>query len=793
VTVTATSQADTGKSASANVTINTPPAVSVNVTPGSATVTAGSETTTPFTAAVIGSVNQAVAWTLSGANCFEATCGTITTEGVYTAPAAPPSPDNHVTVSATSQADNTAVGTATITVGSVAGVVVSVSPSSTSTQEGGATPVQFTATVTGNANTAVTWSLSGSNCADETCGTITADGAYTPPVAAPNPDNRVTLVATSQADITASATATVFVTSPSAVQVTVSPGGMTLLPGAAPVQFNASVGDTAITTVTWSLTGVGAIDQDGLYSPPAALATTSTVLVTATSNSDGTTTGKAVVTVSGSDNQNTMLSGQYAFLFSGFDVDGPVTAAGSIIFDGTTGAITGLQDQRVENGETLLQLELQPESTYVVMPAAAGQANRGSMTLITSDSVYTYRFVLDSAGNGRLVEFDDSTGSGVQGTGVLKKQTASAFTLSALTGGYTFLAPSGDSPGATNLRHAVIGRFDLDGSGNFSNGLIDIAGTTNPLNEGGPATGLPTTAELGDTSSLETHGRFEAAFTPDGLEGSANFVFYVVSGTEFLIMNIDQPGDVQAFTGTVQAQSGPYNAASLPSTGVFNLTGYDLSQSETQAESNTTLGLLVTDGAGNISAGSVLDQTSDGAVVANTAITGTYTMEANGRGTLSFTAGPVTGTFIVYMYGTGSAFLMDASTGTENDTQTGTLEPQSGGPFSAASLVNSYTMGWLPSSNRDATGPNGSVTLDGVGAWMGTIDESKGDGNLQPNVTVGGTYTVAANGRGTLTVAIGDGEGGGGTEVFYLVSPSKGYMMSSSTDDSNSAVIVIEK
>lgn len=79
------------------------------------------------------------------------------------------------------------------------GVAVSVSPSSVTLQPG--LSQQFTATVTGSTNTAVTWSA--------TAGTISASGLYT----APTTVGTYSVTAVSQADATKSATATVIVQS----------------------------------------------------------------------------------------------------------------------------------------------------------------------------------------------------------------------------------------------------------------------------------------------------------------------------------------------------------------------------------------------------------------------------------------------------------------------------------------------------------------------------------------------------------------------------------------------------
>src|SRR5205807_10619739 len=83
-------------------------------------------------------------------------------------------------------------------------ITVSVSPASASLAPNGSQ--QYTATVTGTSNTAVTWSAGGMQGGNTTEGTINASGLYTAPAVAPNP-SAVTITAVSAADGTKSGTA----------------------------------------------------------------------------------------------------------------------------------------------------------------------------------------------------------------------------------------------------------------------------------------------------------------------------------------------------------------------------------------------------------------------------------------------------------------------------------------------------------------------------------------------------------------------------------------------------------
>jgi hypothetical protein len=191
VTVTATSQADTTKSASATVTLFPP--MTISISPLTATLYAGQQQT--FSATVTNTFNSAVTWSISPAGT-----GSISASGVYTAPASI-SAQQAVTVSATSQANPSLSASATVTL--MPPIIVSVSPT-TAALSGGQTQ-QFMASVSNTSNQAVTWSIAAGGT-----GTISASGLYTAPTGISG-QQTVTVIATSQADPTKSATAVVSV------------------------------------------------------------------------------------------------------------------------------------------------------------------------------------------------------------------------------------------------------------------------------------------------------------------------------------------------------------------------------------------------------------------------------------------------------------------------------------------------------------------------------------------------------------------------------------------------------
>ena len=294
VTVTAVLVADPTKSASAAVTI-TPP-VSVSLSPTSASAQAGTGTQT-FVATVSNTANQALTWRVNGVTGGNATVGTISTTGVYTAPTAVPSPAT-VTVTAVSVADPARSGTATVTI--TAGVSVTVSPATANVQAGIGT-LALTVAVSNTANTAVSWQVNGVTGGNATVGTISTTGVYTAPTSVPSPAT-VTVKAVSAADPTRSGSATLTITAP--VSVSVSPPSASVQAGIGSQTFTATVSNNSNTGVTWRVNGVtggnatvGTISSAGVYRAPAAVPSPAAVTVTAVSVVDPTRSATATVTV----------------------------------------------------------------------------------------------------------------------------------------------------------------------------------------------------------------------------------------------------------------------------------------------------------------------------------------------------------------------------------------------------------------------------------------------------------------------------------------------------------------
>ncbi|MBZ5683812.1 MAG: beta-propeller fold lactonase family protein [Acidobacteriia bacterium] len=147
---------------------------------------------------------------------------------------------------------------------------------------------QFTATVSGSANTAVTWTVSGG-------GTVSSSGLYTAPSSLTTPAT-VTVKATAQADTSKSKSASVTIP---AISATISPTTPSVILGATQL-FTANVSNATDTSVTWSIsTGAGAVDASGRYSAPSSFSTPSSATVSATPNADPSKAVSTTLTIPG--------------------------------------------------------------------------------------------------------------------------------------------------------------------------------------------------------------------------------------------------------------------------------------------------------------------------------------------------------------------------------------------------------------------------------------------------------------------------------------------------------------
>jgi hypothetical protein len=226
-----------------------PPTVSVSVAPPATNILLGK--TAQFGATVSGATNTAVAWSVNGISGGNASLGSISPSGLYTAPADLPSPAT-VQITAASLAAPAATGSAQVTV--ISDISIGLSPSGASVELGA--KQNFTAIVnsSGLPDTAIRWALSGGAC--PACGKINSVGNYTAPQILPASPT-VVITAQSVADPSKQASVNAILTSHFTLQLA-APGALSPYATATiAATLTPAPGSNPSTALNWSLSGAG--------------------------------------------------------------------------------------------------------------------------------------------------------------------------------------------------------------------------------------------------------------------------------------------------------------------------------------------------------------------------------------------------------------------------------------------------------------------------------------------------------------------------------------------------------
>ena len=444
-----------------------------------------------------------------------------------------------------------------------------------------------------------------------------------------------------------------------------------------------------------------------------------------------------------------LLSGNYAFYLIGFNASGPFTLAGSFISDGNGSITSGTIDGNSLAGQPFT---VSVTGTYSIY-------TNGLNSLTLQGQGYgpaTFAFVLSSSGNGRIIRYDDGTGHGTRGSGVLRKANPGAFSLGSLNSNWVFgMAGSDDQAN----RLVDVGRFSL-ASGTISAGASD-------MNDNG---GFQTCTFVGNVSAINAQtGR--GVSTTQSENGTSHQAIYVVAANEFLMEQIDSvPNTHQPLlVGSVAQQSGTFNNGSLNGTTVTYM--QDIHGSDGVDQSGAVI--LSFDGNGHANA-SAADEDKAGTITQDLSWQATYSVQSNGAFNLG--AGNPAGFLISHNQG---LFV-----GTGSNSIFGWMEAQTGGPFSNASIAGTYIAGSLaPLDYSNGRNEIMSGSANGAGNMVFSSDSSDADGlgqHLGGNVT----YSLAANGRGT---AIGQGDQL--PSVVYVISPTKFVVM---MPDPDAEMVVFE-
>jgi hypothetical protein len=596
--------------------------VTVSVSPATAQVTVG--LTAKFTATVSGASDTGVTWKVNGKSGGNATVGTISTTGLYTAPSSVPNPAT-VTLTAVSNADNNAGASATVTI--VGASSVTVSPAA-ATVASGATQ-QFVASVEGLAGGCVDWTVNGASGGEAGTGTISSSGLYTAPPRPPS-GGSVTVTATSCADSSASASATVSIVFGAGAlkgQYAFSvkgrdANGMMGRIGSIVTDGvgNVTSGVLDLTTAKASSTvlinsgtyTVGA-DGRGTLSLTNNTAGTITFYLSLASNTRGFLVESDASAQAGGDiyKQDTSaflasaFSGAYVFGVSGVDSSNhPISIVGRFTSDGNGHLSNGVLDQ---NEDYTLSSAVSFTASSYQLDATYGFSYGRSVASINGWSFVVYLV------DGSRAEFLETDYPAVAVGEAYTQQTNSG-SLTALTGNYAFLVSG------PNLVRG--GRFTADGGGNLTSVVL-------VENSGGNAILVPSSGADQGTYTLASSGRGTLTIT-DKDKGSYKYVFYLASSGQAVLQDTSKGflADGQFLTQTDTAISTDSLAGS-----------YALSFRETYTGDFGLSGKLKLPSTGSGKAEGTMDYNDSGDLSPNLTFTATMALsgDGTGRNTLSIT------------------------------------------------------------------------------------------------------------------------------------------------------------
>jgi hypothetical protein len=258
--------------------------------------------------------------------------------------------------------------------------------------------------------------------------------------------------------------------------------------------------------------------------------------------------------------------------------------------------------------------------------------------------------------------------------------------------------------------------------------------------------------------------------------GNLTFAYYIVSATRAFFISTNS-GATPAVSGTISTQQPPVGGFV---SGAF-LGDYSFLISGSSPSGGIgDAGRFHADGVSAISAG-VLDENNDGQVTPSggLAFSGAFTpVDAFGRGTITLSTTPVA-TFVFYLISPQSAVMQETDSGIASN---GSIQAQSGGPFSNASLKSHFAL------NMTGTGLGknggrfdliGDLAFDGAGNITGAEFTNDQSSVIIPgSAGLTGTYSLAANGRGTMTLMLG----GGTTLQFAIYVPDSTTIYLQGTD-----------
>jgi hypothetical protein len=246
----------------------------------------------------------------------------------------------------------------------------------------------------------------------------------------------------------------------------------------------------------------------------------------------------------------------------------------------------------------------------------------------------------------------------------------------------------------------------------------------------------------------------------------SDFIYYVIDSNtlNFLQADTGSLGEGRAELGG----AGPFTNSSLQGSFAFRSVG----DTPANIGGANTVGALAADGNGLITSGSI-DAMKDGnAVAANLALTGTYSVDANGRVSITLTPAGASPVLEIgrLVDSTRGFFLVNSSDWVED----GRFDQQQATSFSAASVTGQFGfyMAGYDSQTPPLVSRLGVFSFDGQQTLTFENYYVNRQGLLNQKGGISGAYTVSSNGRVAASVP-----GVTKTLVLYLISANSGYIL----------------
>jgi Putative Ig domain len=469
---------------------------------------------------------------------------------------------------------------------------------------------------------------------------------------------------------------------------------------------------------------------------------------------------------------NLTLCGGYSLAIRGFNSsNGATVFVAFFLADNSGNVVAGTEDFNSSTSASGAVTLTITGGSYVMDVSGDG---RGVLTLIYSDgSSATFRFVVESAANANgLAEIEEFDASGRVASGIMVGPETPP--VPAIPAGAVVDVPL-EGYTSTGVRAALLGDFKVGSSGcNGASGsfnslagesvIVNVKGTVSKVTATGSCTAPDTSTGRGTITITISGG---TPFTSSAL----HFVYYAVgSGSTIegvVIGSTDAIGANQPILSGLAsgATTGSITASALQSTCPCIFVGHATTDGTitTGHGVETVIRLVFT--ASTSTTGTftgIEDQNSGGTITSAANISGSFTIDSNGVGTITPTGGS---TIHFVVQGSDTLETADESTGVETGsarTQNSMTINSPGAPYIGGEGL-AGGVGITPATANVVGVITPSDTVVGTtqsGTLSGTVDVSTSLGSLA-GAAASGSYSIdTTTGRGTGTANLTGGASG---------------------------------